>query len=140
AIHTEVKMGVAQAIVDIGDEFRLNLARVEELVETYTLLKTSSSAGPHGQPAVAGRATATTDVLRAAVVFLHATMEDLYRRLEELMLPHQSDKEPLKAIGFPVGNNRKDKIDLAWLARQGGTSSIHDVVRNCVTSWLEKRT
>lgn len=63
---------------DIQERFGANIARVRALVTTYDALAGTG----------AGRATvAHADVLRAAVILLHAALEDLLRSLEELRLP-----------------------------------------------------
>lgn len=65
-------------IDDIDQRFRANIARVRGLVTTFESLAGKGR----------GRSTvADADVLRAAVVFLHATPEDLLRSSEELRLP-----------------------------------------------------
>ena len=64
----------------IRQRFGENLDRVRNLVSLY-----SSSVGV-GQ----GRRTVQdADILRAAVVLLHATLEDLLRSLAEWKLPHR---------------------------------------------------
>ena len=62
---------------EIENRFNGNLDRVEYLVALY---ETGSSGSGR-------RAVDTSDILRSAVVFLHATLEDFLRSLLEWKLP-----------------------------------------------------
>lgn len=62
------------------DRFRRNLARVDGLVKIFRGLR-----GGSGRPSKSGSlGKAEDDILRSAVIFLHATLEDLLRSGEEL--------------------------------------------------------
>ena len=62
---------------EIENRFNGNLERVGHLVEIYETL----TAGPGRRP------VDTSDILRSAVVFLHAALEDFLRSLLEWKLP-----------------------------------------------------
>ena len=63
---------------EIARRFELNLSRVQSLIKAYE----NALPGSQGRPPVV-----TTDILRASVVFLHASLEDLLRSLLEWKLP-----------------------------------------------------
>ncbi|MDX9723981.1 MAG: hypothetical protein RBU37_24740 [Myxococcota bacterium] len=68
---------MTESVDSIEERFRANLNRVTKLVELF-----KEHASGRGRAAVA-----ETDVLRAAVVLLHAALEDLLRSIEEILLP-----------------------------------------------------
>lgn len=74
---------------DIRQRLRDNLARVENIIESSELLPASAAA------------PIKSDLLRAAVVFLHATMEDVLRSGLELELPRAA-AEHLEGLSFVV--------------------------------------
>lgn len=96
------------AVNDIRDRLRLNLGRVQQLIVLY------ESAGSTGSPT-------TSDVLRAAIVFLHATLEDVIRSTLELRLPTASP-DHLAMLGFAVGDKTKERISMSELAKHRGKS------------------
>jgi hypothetical protein len=110
----------------IGQRFGANLERVTNLVSIYT-----SNAGT-GQ----GRRTVRdTDILRAAVVLLHATLEELLRSLAEWKLPAA---EAGAFADLPIaGANGRTKIGLHELAQFRG-QTVDEVVAKSVSEYLEK--
>ena len=69
---------IAEVVAPLANRLSYNLGRVEHLVRTYQRL--------YGKGR--GRRTvAQTDLLRAAVVFLHATLEDSLRTVAGIYLP-----------------------------------------------------
>lgn len=98
--------------VEIQRRFEGNLARVNSLVELY-------DAQVPGQ----GRAAVSrTDLLRAAVVFLHASLEDLLRSALDWKLP---DAAPEHLAAVPLlnctkGGDREPWCDLSDLALHRG--------------------
>jgi hypothetical protein len=78
---------------EIESRFKANLARVRQLVQTYEGLV----GGGAGRSSVAN-----TDILRAAVVLLHATMEDLIRSVSEWKLP-TAPAAAFHEMAFPNG-------------------------------------
>lgn len=110
---------------ELEERFNQNLDRVTHLVAVY-------------EAEIAGRGrrgVETTDVLRAAVVFLHATLEDLLRSLLDWKLPlapakHLSDI-PLQ------GKAARTKFTLDELAVYRGRT-VDDVIALSVSASLEK--
>ena len=109
--------------------FEDNLARVKHLVNVYTTL------GGVGQ---GRRPVNSTDLLRAATVFLHAAIEDLLRSIEAARLPAAAppvlDGVPLVGLG-----PRPEKFFLGQLAPHRG-STVDDVIRRSVEAHLERAT
>ncbi len=111
----------------LRDSFNENLARVESLVTVY-----ESHPDAHGR----GRKSAEVlDILRAAVVFLHAALEDALRSTARWKLPSAGsavlDEIPL--VG--QGSNPK-KFLLGELANHRG-KRIDDVLTESVNAYLE---
>lgn len=78
------------------------------------------------------------DVLRAAVVFLHATIEDLLRFLGSACLP-RAGADVLNRIGFVLGDDRlADKIQLGTLSRHRG-KTVDELIDNSVSAHLDRR-
>lgn len=106
---------------EINARFEQNLSRVENLIAMYNW---------EGQ----GRRRAhDTDVLRAAIVLLHASLEDFLR--SHLILNIDSfDDDTLDAYGFPSEHKRRqEKISLSQLAKYGEldiSSFVKDTVRD----------
>lgn len=78
-----------------------------------------------------------SDILRAAVVLLHATIEDFLRSLEGLLLPY-CDADSLKDIpldGLDEENEKNTKFHLGNLAAHRG-KTVEDVIRSSVEKRL----
>ena len=112
---------------EIGQRFRDNLDRVQLFVSDYE----SSVAGGSGRQTVF-----RADTLRAAVVFLHATLEDLLRGLAEWKLPTAPaaslERIPLVGPGKP-----REKFTLADLAAFRG-QTVDAVIALSVEGFLER--
>jgi len=111
----------------IVDRFALNIARVQNLVTIY---ETTLAGAGRGR-----RSHQKTDVLRAAVVLLHASVEDVLRSLAYWKFPNA-------AVGileqFPlVGNGPALKFNLGALAAHRG-KSVDEVIKASVDSYLER--
>lgn len=113
---------------EIDRRFRFNLARVHALVAIYQE-RAGTGSGRRDVP--------TTDLLRAAVVFLHATMEDVLRSMLAWRWPQTDAREQLKDIGVLVGGELQPKLTLADLLAHRG-SSVDDVIRASIVAHLEK--
>lgn len=110
---------------EIENRFANNLERVEHLVALY-----------EGSTSGAGRrAVDTSDVLRAAVVFLHATLEDFLRSLLEWKLP-SAEAVHLKEIPL-AGKKPRSTFTLDDLASFRG-STVDDLITRSVTDHLER--
>jgi hypothetical protein len=118
------------SVPEIRQRLQSNLARVENLVAATSTLESGGTSGP-----------IKTDMLRAAVVFLHATLEDVIRSGLELELPRAS-AENLDRIPFVLadgkGETRKpEKISLPELAQYRG-KTVDDAVKELVIEYLNR--
>lgn len=121
--QTPSSIGAVKA--EIESRFAANLERVRHLVGVYQ----SAVPGP------GRRDVETTDVLRAAVVFLHATLEDLLRSLLEWKLPVAAAVH-LKDVPLS-GKKQRSTFTLDDLAPFRGTS-VDDLIARSVTENLER--
>ena len=110
---------------EIENRFNGNLERVEHLVAHYETLST----GP------GRRAVDTSDILRSAVVFLHATLEDFLRSLLEWKLP-SAQASYLKEVPL-AGKKPRQTFTLDDLALFRG-STINDLISRSVADHLER--
>ena len=112
----------------IANRFERNIARVRHLVAVYEGL---SGRGRGRRP------VHSTDILRAATVLLHASLEDALRSLELEVLPtagrDEIDKVPLKGLG-----HNAQKFYLGELVPHRG-KSVNDVIRESVIEYLGRR-
>ncbi|WP_291986696.1 hypothetical protein [Candidatus Accumulibacter sp. ACC007] len=111
---------------EITARFLLNIARVKNLVAIYTNQLAGSGKGRRGHQ--------KTDVLRAATVLLHASVEDVLRSLAYWKLP-VSTTSVLDQIPFVGGTAMK--ITLGALSAQRGKSVV-DVIKESVDASLER--
>jgi acid stress-induced BolA-like protein IbaG/YrbA len=108
---------------EISRRFVVNLARVRGLITSYE----QALPGVQGRPTVA-----TTDILRGAVVFLHASLEDLLRSILEWKLPSTAKPEHLDDV--PLDGERLRKYTLGDVARHRGTT-VDDLIDRSVKAW-----
>lgn len=109
-------------ITELLDE---NLDRVENLVGLY------------GDPTPGRRKVKDADLLRAALVLLHASMEDYLRSLLVWKID-TFDAATLSAYGLPTGKpNPPKKFDLGELSKHKGMS-VDDLIAKAVQSHLEE--
>jgi hypothetical protein len=117
---------VLQHINDRVERYFENAARVSSLIALYN--------GLANAPDRLNR----EDILRAAVVFLHASLEDFLRGLAASYLP-LADENALNAVPF-VGtkpSGRAEKFLLGRLAAHRG-KMVDDVLRESVEQHLER--
>lgn len=107
------------------ERFRRNLGRVRYLLIVYDQVCGVAQGRPSVQEA---------DILRAAVVFLHASLEDLLRNLAAWRLPFATS-EVLSQIPFAGDDGRKTTLNLGDLARHRG-QSVEDVISESVIAHL----
>lgn len=123
---------------DVEERFTQNIGRVRSLVATYTGL-----VGPGG-----GRAKVEhTDILRAAIILLHAALEDLLRAVEEICLPTATETSfsSLKFVpmtgtgsgGVVIPKDTKERFSLVELAPFRG-QSVADVISRAIDFQLER--
>lgn len=120
-------MTAASTNPSIGKRFRDNLGRVNTLIQSATVRR--------GRPS-----PSDADRLRAAVVFLHATLEDLLRsNLEERW--HLAPADKLSELRFPrPGSDKpKDKLSVAELAEHRGRT-VSEVIQEAAAEHLKTRT
>ncbi len=110
-------------ISDIYSRFTLNLKRCDNLLRIYEETK-ETGRGRKDVPSL--------DVLRAATVFLHATLEDFLRSLIVWRLPSLEaevlDEVPLAGLG---GSGRPEKFFLGKLALFRG-QLVEEVIEQSV--------
>jgi hypothetical protein len=101
------------------------LARVRSLVRLYDVASAAAT----------DDASAASDILRAAVVLLHAVLEEYVRHVLDSVLP-LGDKEQLDDIPL-AGDPRGPKFTLAGLAEHRG-STVDAVITQSVRDYLDK--
>lgn len=107
---------------EIEGRFLRNLERVSGLVETF------GAAGP---------VTENDDILRAAVVLLHAALEELLRSSVALLLPGAAPRAFEKMLFVPwSGEARGEKLDLPQLAEYRG-QTVDAVLSRAIEFHLE---
>lgn len=111
---------------NISKRFFFNISRVRNLIEIYSAIS---------KPNVRG-ITYKEDVLRSAVVMLHASLEDLLRGLLEWKLPTASPDQ-LREIHFSTSNGNEKKLSLEDLTRYRG-KKVNDVITEVVQQHLDK--
>jgi hypothetical protein len=110
---------------EIENRFNGNLDRVEYLVALYETGSTGSGR----------RAVDTSDILRSAVVFLHATLEDFLRSLLEWKLP-TAQASYLKDVPL-AGKKPRSAYTLEDLALFRG-STVDDLISRSVADHLDR--
>lgn len=106
--------------------------RIENLIRLYESHPDSKAKGRKGFD--------STDILRAAVVLLHAAFEDMCRTVEWHMTPYATkeavDEIPLKGTG---GNGRSSKFLLGALLLFRGRT-VDDVIKDSQREYLARTT
>jgi hypothetical protein len=133
-------MPLSPADEDAFSRFHSNLSRVRSLSAIYVQLVGK------GQGRVA---VEYSDILRSAVVFLHATLEDLLRSLEEAHAQRQlksgaTDSHSIfPSLGFVLGSaddTRPTKIMVWELVKHHHNKTVEDVVRLALDREFSTRT
>jgi hypothetical protein len=114
-------------LAEIEARCRVNLARVAALVDVYR-----QRAGE----GTGRRSVETLDLLRAAVVFLHASMEDVFRSALEWRWPETRSRELLEDVPV-MGHRRGTRIALADLLPHRGML-VQDLIRASVEAHVER--
>jgi hypothetical protein len=109
--------------------FDESLARVNNIVDIYEDKLAGDRQGR--------RPVGSTDILRSAVVFLHATVEEFLRGILEWQLPNQAELtlNGIPLVGSPSG--RADKFSLGRLAAHRG-KTVDALIEESVTSHLTR--
>ena len=113
--------------MELGLRVGANLRRVRGLVDLYQRIVGTVAGRPSVQE---------SDLLRAAVVLLHATLEDFLRSLASIRLP-TSSVEVLKQIPFTGSDGRKTNVTLGDLNAYRG-KTINEVIDKSVQSFLSR--
>jgi hypothetical protein len=114
-------------LVAIEGRFHENLERVTDLVVLYEEVTGLASGRPSVQE---------SELLRMAVVFLHAALEDLLRGLAEWRLPLASS-EVLSQIPFIGGDGRRTTLTLGDLAAHRGRTAEY-LISISVVAYLDR--
>lgn len=119
----------------VTQRFAINVARVRGLLVSFKKLtkRRSTPDEPPSDP---------IDILRAAVVLLHATLEDLLRSLEELLLRNPT-RADLHGIPFPGAGDRARgdaKITLVDLHTRFRGMPVDKVIQKAVDAHLNHLT
>jgi hypothetical protein len=114
-------------LAEIEARCRVNLGRVAALVNVYRQ-RAGEGAGR--------RSVETVDLLRAAVVFLHATMEDVLRSALEWRWPESRSRAVLEDVPV-LGRIRRTRIELADLLPHRGMF-VQDLIRASVEAHVAR--
>jgi hypothetical protein len=110
----------------IEQRFAQNISRVKNLVDIYRNQLAGPGKGRRGHQ--------TTDVLRAATVLLHASLEDVLRSLAYWKLPAAA---PAELDKVPLVGDKSLKFTLGALAAHRG-KTIDDVIKESTDASLER--
>lgn len=111
----------------IVNRFNANIARVDNLVRLY------EQTHGHGR---GRRSIGANDILRAATVLLHASLEDLLRSIARWRIPIAGDPV-LNKVPLAGSPGRFEKFGLGALAAHRG-KTIDEVIRESVREHLER--
>jgi len=112
-------------LISQTDRFGENLARVVSLIDLHKFL-TKLTQDLSGSDA--------SDVLRSAVVLLHASLEDLLRSIASAHLP-RTDNEFIQKIPL-AGTPKSGKYTIGDLVQHRG-KSIDQLLDESIDQWLE---
>jgi len=115
---------------DIEANVNRNLGRVKTLASIY---KTKLAGTGSGR-----RPVNSADILRAATVMLHATLEDFLRDIARWKLP-LANAEALNEIPIASSETKVFKFNLGYLTKFRG-SSVDDIIKQSVIEYLGQAT
>ena len=128
-VHQRAARGAAEVLAPFLSRLNDNLRRTNHLVSIYRDLYGKGSGK---------RSVHKTDLLRAAVVFLHASLEDLLRSLAKRYLPSSGvdslNKIPVAAKG---DTRHPEKVLLGHLSLHRG-KTVDQLVDESIERHLEK--
>jgi len=106
-----------------------NFDRVLNLARLWTSLKESEELSSN---------SAIDEILRATVVFTHATLEDFLRTIAAKLLPESTEQtlNQIPLIGSDSPSGRAEKFSLGRLAKLKG-KTVDQVITDSVLSYLE---
>lgn len=117
--HHDVQVSVAEVKARLDS----NLKRVQGLIQLSSVVEPKN--GP-----------IKTDLLRSAVVFLHAALEDVLRTGLEMRLPHAAPRH-LAMLDFAVGSATKQKVTMSQLAIHRG-KTVAQLLQERIEAYLER--
>jgi hypothetical protein len=112
----------------IKEHFEYNLKRTKNLVKIFHEIRP----GVRGKPR-----QEYVDILRAAVVFLHATLEDLLRSVSKMKIPQTKNEATIKSLPLPE-NSQITKFSMSDVASYRG-ESIETFIEMSVATYLERK-
>ena len=112
----------------INGRFKDNIGRVKNMVAIYQTHLQGRGSGRRGH--------LETDVLRAATVFLHASLEDLLRSLSYWKLPN-AQKDTIDKIPLVGSKGSAAKFLLGELVFHKG-KTVDDLIKESVNQYLER--
>lgn len=117
------------AIAPYAKRLQENVGRALNLVRLWASLKQSAEFSSN--PAI-------DDILRASVVFTHATLEDFLRTLAAKLLPGAGEQilNQIPLIGRDTSSGRAEKFSLGQLAKLKG-KTVDEVVADSILNYLE---
>lgn len=104
-----------------------NMGRVVQLLTLHKTLKSNPEFSSN---------SATEDILRLSVVFIHATLEEFLRQLAIVLLPKAGEKA-LNNIPLVTTTGRAEKFMLGSLTKLKG-KTIDEVIAQSVESYYER--
>lgn len=119
-------------LADLRSRFEANLGRAQGLIDIYRE-RTRSATGR--------TAVGETDLLRAAVVFIHGAVEDLLRTAAEWRLP-MAEPEKLKDLRVPLGDEPREQVSsvtIRQLAERYRDQTVASLIQASVEAHLEKK-
>jgi hypothetical protein len=126
-----VKAEFAAKIEPYIDRMKEGVLRVSQLLATADIARADAHDRAHE--------TAADDILRAAVVLIHAHVEDFLRTLAAALLP-EGDASCLKEIPLAgSGGKRDEKFVLGQLVQHKG-KTVDALLRQSVSEHLDRRT
>lgn len=111
----------------LKSRFDENIARVNNLADIY---ETKLAAVARGRKPIG-----STDILRAAVVLLHATVEEFLRGILEWRLPDQAEETLNRVPLIGSGTDRAERFFLGRLAVHRN-KTVDDLIRESVSASL----
>lgn len=113
----------------IEQKLKDNIGRVRNMVKIYDDHLKGSGSGRRGH--------LQTDVLRAATVFLHASLEDLLRSLSYWKLP-LADRETIDKVPIVGSNGSSPKKFLLGELVEHRNKKIDELIKESVDEYLER--
>ncbi len=126
------KLDYEKAFKEIAFINQYNARIATNLRRTQDLIDFAENSFPKDRPS-----QTKDDILRAAVVFLHATLEDFLRYIGSKYIPSSSE-DVLNKIGLIGSSDRPEKFFLGKLA-QHRDKTVDQLIAESVETHLDKR-